>query len=108
MLSNSPKAGRHRAPERGFSLSSLRCVPQSASLAVWGCSSHQYAHCGEYRQAAGAAAESLKPQSLAPLLYVINKKDNPEDAQDHSDGECGSPAAISSAILTSKPLFFRV
>ena len=31
-----------------------------------------------------------------------------EDDHDHSDGECRSPAAISTAILMSKPLYFRV
>jgi len=36
----------------------------------------------------------------------INKKGKKQDDHDHSDGEC--EAAISTAILTSKPLFFWV
>jgi Phosphopantetheine attachment site len=40
-------------------------------------------------------------------LMILNKKDT-EDDHGHSNDECGRPAAVWTAILTSEPLFFRI
>src|SRR6516225_7078096 len=55
-----------------------------------------------------AASQEYFMNCPAALLWVINKKDNTEDDHDHSNRNCGRPAAAALTITTCEPLFFRV